>query len=438
MSRKMKHLISENVDFNDDGKIKSLDVYAPFRMNLGIMILVMIMMAFGILMLFSASMPKAYTSQGNAMYYVIRQGEFLLAGFVMAVIIAFLPIKKFDFWPFTILVYIVALGVAVWTMWKGEVVNGARRWVFIGGTSFQTSELIKIAVVFFIAGYRSGIQRLRKKGWFVAKRNFSQTTVDAILDITFPGMCVLVVLGIVLAQPHMSCFLILCAISFVSFMCCGIPIRSWIRGGAFLLAIGIIGLGGFYLTLSPAKREKIQNNFAHVVTRLNIFATMNSDEEEEGEAKADEDETYQSNQSIIAVGSGGMTGVGFGNSRQKYMYLPEAHNDYVYSIICEELGFVGGVSVLVLFWLFMIGGFYVSWQANSLFTRVLTAGYTSLITLQAFLNVGVDIGAIPPTGITLPFFSFGGTANFFFMIAVGIILSVSRTGTKRRKMKLVV
>ncbi len=437
MSKKMKHLISENVDFNEDGKIKSLDVYAPFRLNLGIVILVLVMMAFGILMLFSASMPKAYTSQGNSMYYVIRQGKFLLAGFVVAAVIAFLPIKKFDFWPFTILVFFVALGVAVWTMVKGEIVNGARRWVFIGGTSFQTSELIKIAIVFFIAGYRSGIQRLRKKGKLVAKKTFSQSTIDAVVDITFPGMCILVVLGIVLAQPHMSCFLILCAVSFVSFLCCGIPLRSWIRGGALLLAIGIIGLGGFYLTLSSAQREKIQKNFEHVVTRLNIFSTMNSDEEE-GEEKADEDETYQSNQSIIAVGSGGLKGVGFGNSRQKYMYLPEAHNDYVYSIICEELGFVGGVSVLILFWLFMIGGFYVSWRASSLFSRVLTAGYTSLITLQAFLNVGVDIGAIPPTGITLPFFSFGGTANFFFMIAVGIILSVSRSGIKRKTMKLVV
>ncbi|MBR3057357.1 MAG: FtsW/RodA/SpoVE family cell cycle protein [Clostridiales bacterium] len=437
MSKKMKHLISENVDFNEDGKIKSLDVYAPFRLNLGIVILVLVMMAFGILMLFSASMPKAYTSQGNSMYYVIRQGKFLLAGFVVAAVIAFLPIKKFDFWPFTILVFFVALGVAVWTMVKGEIVNGARRWVFIGGTSFQTSELIKIAIVFFIAGYRSGIQRLRKKGKLVAKKTFSQSTIDAVVDITFPGMCILVVLGIVLAQPHMSCFLILCAVSFVSFLCCGIPFRSWLRGGALLLAIGIIGLGGFYLTLSSAQREKIQKNFEHVVTRLNIFSTMNSDEEE-GEEKADEDETYQSNQSIIAVGSGGLKGVGFGNSRQKYMYLPEAHNDYVYSIICEELGFVGGVSVLILFWLFMIGGFYVSWRASSLFSRVLTAGYTSLITLQAFLNVAVDIGAIPPTGITLPFFSFGGTANFFFMIAVGIILSVSRSGTKRKTMKLVV
>ena len=434
MSKKMKHLISENVDFNEDGKIKSLDVYAPFRLNLGIVILVLVMMAFGILMLFSASMPKAYTSQGNSMYYVIRQGKFLLAGFVVAAVIAFLPIKKFDFWPFTILVFFVALGVAVWTMVKGEIVNGARRWVFIGGTSFQTSELIKIAIVFFIAGYRSGIQRLRKKGKLVAKKTFSQSTIDAVVDITFPGMCILVVLGIVLAQPHMSCFLILCAVSFVSFLCCGIPFRSWLRGGALLLAIGIIGLGGFYLTLSSAQREKIQKK----VLNLPLFPTTMNSDEEEGEEKADEDETYQSNQSIIAVGSGGLKGVGFGNSRQKYMYLPEAHNDYVYSIICEELGFVGGVSVLILFWLFMIGGFYVSWRASSLFSRVLTAGYTSLITLQAFLNVAVDIGAIPPTGITLPFFSFGGTANFFFMIAVGIILSVSRSGTKRKTMKLVV
>jgi len=133
-----------------------------------------------------------------------------------------------------------------------------------------------------------------------------------------------------------------------------------------------------------------------------------------------------------------MRGVGFGNSRQKYNYLPEAHNDYVYSIICEELGFVGGACVMILFWLFMLAGFLISWQADSLFTRILTAGYTTLITIQAFLNIGVAINAIPPTGITLPFFSYGGTANCFFMIAVGMILSVSRSGRKRKTLKLVV
>lgn len=167
---------------------------------------------------------------------------------------------------------------------------------------------------------------------------------------------------------------------------------------------------------------------------------MNSDDEEkeDTEKKADEDDTYQIEQSIIAIGSGGMTGVGFGNSRQKYMYLPEAHNDYVYSIICEELGFVGGLTIMLLFWAFALTGFMVAWQADSLFTRILVTGYTSLLTLQAFLNIGVATGAIPPTGITLPFFSYGGTANFFFMIAVGMILSVSRSGRKRKTVKLVV
>ena len=438
MKRKLKGLSSDSFAYREDGKIESLDVYAPLRVNMGIVIIVLIMMAFGFVMLFSASMPKAYTSQGNSMYYVVHQGRFLLMGFIAAAVITFLPIKKFDKWPITLLVYLAAVALAILTRLMGSVINGSRRWIYIGGISVQPSEFIKVAIVFFIAGYRSFIQKMRKNGYFKCdpEKKERQRTLDAILDITLPGFMVLICLVIVVLQPHMSCFLILCAISAVCFLCCGIPIRSWIRGGLILLVVsGIFGAGA-YLTMSKDEKAKIEKNFSHVVTRLNIFATMNADEEED--KKADEDEMYQSEQSIIAIGSGGLTGVGFGNSRQKYMYLPEAHNDYVYSIICEELGFVGGVVVMLLFWAFAATGFIVSWQADSLFTRVLTAGYTTLLTLQAFLNIGVAIGAIPPTGITLPFFSFGGTANFFFMIAVGMILSVSKTGRKRKTVKLVV
>ena len=436
MSKKMNNLVSENIDFKNDGRVKSVDVYAPLHVNFGIVIIVLVMMAFGIVMLFSASMPKAYTSQGNAMYYVIRQGRFLILGFIVGGIITFLPIKKFDNFFFTAGAYVAAIVLAILTMTMGSVINGARRWIYIGSVSVQPSEFVKIAMVFFIAGYRSMVQRMRKKGKFVAKDQRNQKTLDAMIDITIPGAMVLFCLLIVVLQPHMSCFLILTAVCGICFLCCGIPLSSWLRGGAILLMICII-LGGIgYLAMPEAKKKSLQQNFAHVATRLNIFSTMKSEDEEEKEA--DEDELYQSTQSIIAIGSGGITGVGFGNSRQKYMYLPEAHNDYVYSIICEELGFVGGVSVILLFWLFMVGGIAISWQADSLFTRILTAGYTSLISIQAFLNIGVAIGAIPPTGITLPFFSFGGTANFFFMIAVGMILSVSRTGRKRKTVKLVV
>ncbi|MBQ0012424.1 MAG: cell division protein FtsW [Clostridiales bacterium] len=436
MKRKMKDLVSDTIAYEDDGSVKTLDVYAPRHVNIGIIVIVTLMMAFGLVMLFSASMPKAYTSQGNSMYYVIQQGRFLILGFVAAVVITFLPIKWFDKWPFFVAMYVLAVGMAVLTMVKGSVINGSRRWILIGGVSFQPSEFVKVAIVFFIAGYRSFIQRMRKKGRLRAKNAKLQSMKDAILDITLPGIMVLFCLLIVVLQPHMSCFLILTAISGICFLCCGIPLKSWLKGGGLLLAICIVAGSLLFLAMPTEKKKSLQKNFNHVVTRLNIFATMNSDDEEE--KKADEDETYQSEQSIIAIGSGGLTGVGFGNSRQKYMYLPEAHNDYVYSIICEELGFLGGLSVMVLFWLFAICGFMVSWQADSLYSRVLTAGYTSLLTIQAFLNIGVAIGAIPPTGITLPFFSYGGTANFFFMIAVGMILSVSRTGRKRKIVKLAV
>lgn len=436
MKRKMKDLVSDNIAYRDNGMIESLDVYAPNRVNMAVLIIVLGMIAFGIVMLFSASMPRAFTSQGNSMYYVIQQGRFLILGIVAGAVITFLPIKKFDKWPFFTAVYLMAVAMAILTRVMGRVINGSRRWIIIGGVSFQPSEFIKVAIVFFIAGYRSFIQRLRKKGKLQAKTPTGQRYLDAFLDVTLPGVLVLIVLLIVVLQPHMSCFLILSAVSAICFLCSGIPLSSWLRGGGILLALCVV-FGSFaFLSMSTEAKKKLESNFNHVVTRLNIFSTMKAEEEEE--KKADEDEMYQSEQSIIAIGSGGLTGVGFGNSRQKYMYLPEAHNDYVYSIICEELGFLGGLSVMLLFWAFAIAGLLVSWQADCLFTRVLTAGYTSLLTLQAFLNIGVAIGAIPPTGITLPFFSYGGTANFFFMISVGMILSVSRTGRKRKTVKLVV
>ena len=439
---KKRNLVSENVDFNDDGKIKSVDVLAPKRLNMGVMIIVLVMMAFGLVMLFSASMPLASTYKQNSTFYVINQGKYLILGFAMSLIIAFLPIKKFDKLPFFLLAFGMAIGLALVTKFKGSVINGARRWLIIGGVSFQPSEFIKVALVFFIAGYRSFIQRRRKKGKLIAPKWISQTNFDAILDITLPGGMVLGCLAIIALQPHMSCFLILCAVCAVCFFCSGISFRSWVRGGVLLLVIGIIVGCSYYLLSGVEGRQKLAKNFEHVFTRLNIFASMQEEDEateEDAEvAKADADEQYQNRQSLIAIGSGGLRGVGFGNSRQKYNYLPEAHNDYVYSIICEELGFVGGVCVMVLFWLFMLAGFLVSWQADSLFTRILTAGYTTLITIQAFLNIGVAINAIPPTGITLPFFSYGGTANCFFMIAVGMILSVSRSGRKRKTLKLVV
>ena len=151
MRRKLKGLTSDSFAYREDGKIESLDVYAPLRVNLGIVIIVILMMAFGSVMLFSASMPKAYTSQGNAMYYVIHQGSFLLMGFAAALIITFVPLKIFDKWPITLLMYLAAVGMALLTLTMGKVINGSRRWIYIGSVSVQPSEFIKVAIVYSIA-----------------------------------------------------------------------------------------------------------------------------------------------------------------------------------------------------------------------------------------------------------------------------------------------
>lgn len=203
-------------------------------------------------------------------------------------------------------------------------------------------------------------------------------------------------------------------------------------------AILAVLLSAFLLFAKDSDKDRLSKNFEHVFKRLDIFSTLKSEEDGDNNvAAADENEVYQNKQAIIAIGSGGVSGVGFGNSRQKYMYLPEAHNDFVYAIACEELGFIGGLSIIALFWAFLCGGLSIAWKANSDFSRILAVGYTTLISLQAFLNIGVAMGAIPPTGISLPFFSSGGSANLFFLIAVGLLLSVSRSGVRRKKMTII-
>ena len=176
--------------------------------------------------------------------------------------------------------------------------------------------------------------------------------------------------------------------------------------------------------------EVISQNFSHAKTRVDTFNNKEA---------ATSDESYQVDQSVIAIGSGGLTGVGLGEGRQKYNYLPEAHNDYIYAIIGEELGFAGTVSIILLFLIFLLIGLRIAWRANSPFSAVLAGAYTMLITAQAFLNIAVATNSMPATGISLPFFSYGGTSNLFFLLAIGFILAVSRTGqtTSAKNRKLI-
>ena len=418
---------------------RRVEFESPYRLNIPMLLLTIVLVCYGMIMLFSASISVGYNTMQNPLYFVVFQGQMTFVGVVLIAILLFIPIRTFNRISLVIVAMAVSIALLVYTWQFGMALNGARRWIEIGTRSFQTSEVVKVALVFSIAGYRSFVIRMRQAGKLLTRNPKWQDIFDSFIDIVLPISIIAICLLLVLMQPHVSSFVILSAITLICFLVSGIKLKSWFYGGSIVLITFIVLGSAFYLVSSESQKDKIEKNFAHVFVRLNIFETMTGDEDDsteadyEEETATDDSALYQNKQSTIAIGSGGLRGVGFGNSRQKYMYLPEAHNDFVYSIACEELGLIGGVSIILLFWAFFVGGMAIAWRTKDVYSRILAVGYTSLITIQAFLNIAVAIGAIPPTGVTLPFFSAGGSANVFFLIAVGMILSVSRSGVKRKK-----
>ena len=406
-------------------------VLPPARqVNAGLLIVTLVLICFGLVMLFSASMTDGYSREGSALFYVLKQAGITAAGLIAALFVALIiPVSAFDHFWMSLLLYGVTTGLLVYVKFFGLVINNARRWVNIG-IQFQPSELAKIAIVFCFAGYVSLLKRLRKAGRLRFRTPFRQFLADGWLDILLPGFALLVWIGLIAWQPHLSGAVIMSLITLALFLTAGIRLRSWLSALTQILVVLLIVILAISLLL-PAflggglqekYDEAMAGNFAHVQTRLNSF--FNPEE-------ASSDDIYQINQALIAIGSGGISGVGLGEGRQKYNYLPEAHNDYVFAIIGEELGFGGTVTVVLLFLIFMALGIGVTRRASNTFAALLAGGYTMLISIQAFLNIGVATHTLPSTGISLPFFSYGGTSNLFFLMAIGLLLAVSRSGQRQ-------
>lgn len=402
----------------------------PVRhVHAGLLVITLILVCFGLVMLFSASMTDGYSREGNALFYVLKQAGITTMGLIMALVVALIiPVGLFDHFWMSLLLYGTTTGLLVYVKFFGIVMNGARRWVDLG-IRFQPSELAKIAMVFCFAGYVSMLRRRRKAGKLQFRSPVRRFFADGWLDILLPGFALLIWIGLIAWQPHISCAVIMSFVAIVLFLTAGIRLRSWLSALTQLLLLGVVIAVAATILLSVLPRGEIQEmiqetvggNFDHVKERLDNFINPEN---------ATADDLYQVNQSLIAIGSGGMNGIGLGEGRQKYNYLPEAHNDYVFAIIGEELGFGGTVAVILLFLLFMLIGTGITSHAANTHTALLAGGYTMLISVQAFLNIGVATHTLPPTGISLPFFSYGGTSNLFFLLAIGFILAVSRTGQR--------
>ena len=349
------------------------------------LVLTILLVVIGLIMLFSASYARAYYKTGNSARYFISQLLFACMG--MGALFLFSRIPYDWYQKLSMLILFVAVAMLALVPLIGVKVGGARRWINLGFTQFQPSEIAKFAVIVSFAAIMAAHTR-DMKGF---KYGFA------------PYMLILGVISILLyLEPHMSATLIILALGFVMMILGG---TNW----KYLVALVVLGIAFVAIYLSTK---------GYTGDRVEAWLHPENDPLDKG---------LQILQSQYAIGSGGLTGLGFGRSRQKYLYLPEEHNDYIFAIVCEELGFIGAIGILILFAMLILRGYWIAMHARDRFSMLLAAGLTTLLALQVFLNVAVVTNLLPSTGISLPFFSSGGTALIMQLAENGIVLNVSRS-----------
>jgi len=358
--------------------------------DLPFLVLVLLLTGIGLIMLLSASFPSAYYESGNPMAYFYRQAIFAVMGVAAMLLIGKINYQRFRGLAKPLLFLSIILLVLVLIPHNPIAItrNNATRWLGIPGTSlqFQPSEIAKVAVVLYFSDSIS-----KKK--------------DKMLTFRYgiaPFAIILVVLAALVGlEPHLSGAILIMGAGAVLMLVGGIH-WGWV-GAAFGAAAGMV-----YVVLFV-----IGYNTSRITYWLNPW--------EDAQGKG-----YQLAQSLLTIGSGGLLGVGLGKSRQKFLYLPEEHNDFIFAIVCEELGLIGAAVIMLLFAALILRGYWIALHARDRFGSLLVVGITTLIGLQTFLNIGVVTGLLPTTGISLPFFSYGGTALSIQLAEMGIVLSVSR------------
>lgn len=363
------------------------------------LIIVLVLLVFGFIMMFSASYAWGLYDADDGYYYIKKQ---LISGILGLIGMFFVSYLDYHFYQNTKIAFIFfggALLLNFITALVGDEVAGARRWITIAGFQFQPSEILKVAVI-VIFSYILAVNWQKFDHW-----KYSIVPFAVIL-----GLCAVAVA----AQRHMSGVLIFGIIGLSLMFVGGVP-RKYFWRFIGVLAIAMVLFLVYKVLLDSS------GGFSYISERFESWRNPQSDPQ---------GSTYQTYQSLLAIGSGGIFGLGFGESRQKYLYLSESQNDFVFSIICEELGFVGACIVIILFAIFILRGFYIASRSRDRFGMLLVSGITVQIGSQALLNIAVASNAFPNTGVSLPFFSYGGTALLIQLLEMGVLLSVSRQANK--------
>lgn len=353
----------------------------PIRyFDYSLLFLIIFMLCFGLIMLYSTSSYYGSTRFGDAAYYVKKQLFATALGLVAMIIVSQIP---YQIWmKFSTLAYLLALGLCTFVIFGGKEVKGQARWIDLGFISFQPSEFAKLAVIIFLA---TVVYKISKQ-------------VGDFKALVKVMLIVLPIVGVV-AYNNLSTAIIILGIAV-----CMLFVASPKYSHFIVMGLGVLVVGVVFILAASYRAERIQ-------------IWLNPEEYEKG---------YQTLQGLYAIGSGGLFGKGLGESMQKLGFIPEAQNDMIFSVICEELGLFGAVCLILLYllmiWRFMI----IANNAADLYGALIVVGVMAHISIQVVLNIAVVTNTIPNTGISLPFISYGGTSILFLLSEMGLALSVSR------------
>ncbi len=372
-------------------KVKSFSSFLKNPIDFTLLITILLLLSLGLIMVLSASSPSALSESGNSYSYFYKQAIFAGAGLFMMWVISNIDYRFYQ--KYYKLAYFIAFLSLLAVPFIGTTVNGAKRWIYLTDSlSIQPSEIVKLLMIIF---YASLLVKNRDE-----------------LDKYFKGfvkhlMILAPIIGLLLIEPHFSASMVIIGIVSIMMIVAGCKFWHFLATGSVIGVPGIIGL----ILIEPYRLE-----------RVTTFLDPWKDATGSG---------WQVIQSLYAIGSGGLFGVGLGESKQKYLYIPEPHNDFIFSILGEELGFIGCAIVIILFGIFIWRGVLIAMRSPDMFGSLIAIGITTQIAIQVIINIAVVTSSMPATGMPLPFFSYGGSSLFILLCEMGILLNISKAGAKR-------
>ena len=382
--------LQKRIKYNKSKKKKKKKTKITIDRDNGVYVAVILLVLIGLLLVFTSSSYYALYEQGDLYFFIKKQAIWAVIGLGFMSFFARVDyhfLRKLT-WPLAI----GTLGLLVLVLAIGKEINGAKRWLEFGGLSIQPSEIAKYAVVFVLAHV---IVKMGKEIKTISKGIVLPLAIGAAFAV------------LVLAEKNLSITVVITLVTYFMIMVGGANIRVLIG----LIPVGFLaGLG--LIVIEPYRLERL-------TTYLNPWADQS-------------DSGYQLVHSLMAIGSGGVTGQGLGNSMQKALYMPEPHNDFIFAILAEEFGLLGCIFVIGLFIFFIISAIKVAMRAKDIYGRLLAIGITLVIAIQAIINIAVVTGSIPVTGVPLPFISTGGTSLLINLVAMGVLLNIANQGKKSK------